>query len=306
MTAASEVTEVRRASRAIWTTLWLIATVSAAVLLLVWIFVNPTSDTLWYEVSKACLQALGVAVIGGVVTVTTTRWQQASQRAQEAAEGRRKEAAEVTEAAHREASQLLERTRQEYQLRATLLSRAALCAQTMYVTCQHVRRIQRDAASMDPSQGATSEASELLQKAAAQLDATYLEFSAEAAALETEFRARYGAGQQPAAGLEPSVTSPGEAHRRWHQIYDLLTVYYFALTGNFRHNILRDNSKDEKHFHTGVDFTEYIPRARDQRAVDIKPTPKELMQIVQRIRQEFDSAMPVLAEATLEGTLRSP
>lgn len=60
-----------------------------------------------------------------------------------------------------------------------------------------------------------------------------LAFSSEAPAIETEIGARFGVHK---VDDEQGKRHP---HLHWHQIYDLLTAYYFNLCGNFRDDVLK-------------------------------------------------------------------
>jgi hypothetical protein len=127
------------------------------------------------------------------------------------------------------------------------------------------------------------------------LDEVYREFSAEAKALLMELGARYGIRET----IQVNGVS-GEAYLRWHQVDDLLTVYYFNLCGNFRHDVLKNNSASNGKFHCGVDLQPMIKDPED-------PTKKELKDMRDNvIRPLFNEVMPVLANAILRGELGAP
>jgi hypothetical protein len=69
-------------------------------------------------------------------------------------------------------SQRWELRREDFELRAGLLDRATRCAQTMFVTCQHVRRVNSD------NPGSSGEPAR--REARTLLDTTYRAFSSEA------------------------------------------------------------------------------------------------------------------------------
>lgn len=268
---------LNRPFQPVLTVLALVAAVLVAIILTFWLAVRPEQDTLPYEAVKTSMQVLGVVVIGGLVSVVTSIWQQERERAAEHVENQRKENAEE-----------MERRREEFNLRTTLLDRTSRCAQGMYVTCQHVSRVQRD---QPPN--TNGESQQLLAGTLALLNESYLEFSAEAAALQTELGARYGINT-----TDNTVRSVGEAYLRWHQVVDLLTVYYFNLCGNFRRDILVRNSRSDTDIHSGLDFRSMVKTPR-------QPTTVELRAMRGEIRKEFIKTMPLLADAVLEGTLRN-
>jgi hypothetical protein len=265
----------------IWWVIGGISTVAVVVLCYIAFQVRPASNTLGFELAKTCLQVLGVAIVGGLVTLTINVWheerKQIAQETAEAAEGIRK----VNEEA-------LERQRQQYKLRISLVDRMTRCAQTMYVVLQHIRRIQKDSTRTTPPKlppGAVFSVA-TPQQGRQQLDRAYLDFSSEAAALETEIRAWYRRGrtlpdehedqrlqqdgrdqlQAGATAIASAIDPPTGTDELWHQIVDLLTVYYFALCGNFRVDVLATNSP-----HQGQPPREYrIRGARSQRQNGIK------------------------------------
>jgi hypothetical protein len=79
-------------SRNLWVVLVGVAVSTFGILAAVWLVVNPAKDTLWYEVAKASLQVLGVAVIGGIVTFATTKFQQDRQNADQKFQAERQRA----------------------------------------------------------------------------------------------------------------------------------------------------------------------------------------------------------------------
>ena len=166
------------------------------------------------------------------------------------------------------------------------------------------------------------------------LDDRYLEFSAEATALESELGSRFtirraetvGSGNpvgdqssRKVSGSEspaddqsgrvalsperyPSDESPvqaGEAFLRWHQVYDLLTVYYFNLKRNFRGQILKNNSVTRTKLHSGLDL-----RAMVQDQVRELATPQQLHDMRVQLRRSFLATTPVLARAILYENLK--
>jgi membrane protein implicated in regulation of membrane protease activity len=246
--------------RLVWIVLSSVAVGTLGILAGVWVLANPLKDTLWYEVAKTCLQVISVAVIGGIVTIATYKLQHDRQRA----------------------DQELERRREEFDRRATLLNRASRCAQKMFVTCQHVRRVQAD----------HQDDQIIVKEAQTLLDQAYLDFSAEAEALEMELGAWYGIRKT----IQVEDVS-GEAYLRWHQVRDLLTVYYFDLCGNFRRDVLKTNSRSDRELHSGLEFQSMVTDP-------LRPTEDELRKIRNQIRPIFNETLPVLANAILRDELR--
>lgn len=245
----------------LWITLLATALVAAGIFTYVWLIVKPGQNELPYEVAKTCLQVIGVTVIGCFLTAATSFVQQGRQ----------------------DAAKALERQREDFKVRTSLLDRSTRCAQDMFVTCQHVRRVKKDTVA-DPEGPAATKARELL-------DRTYLEFSTEAQAIETELGARFGE-------LRVKRKGPGQAFLRWHQLKDLLTVYYFALGGRFRGKVLERNSDGYKcEMHAGIDFN---PLVADP---DV-PSPVEVERVIDELREAFWKSMPKFAEAVLRDEIR--
>ena len=94
-------------------------------------------------------------------------------------------------------------------------------------------------------------------------------------------------------------SASGEADMLWHQIRDLLTLYYFNLCGNFRKDVLRSNSKSDDAWHSGIALDD-LRVANPQR-----PTSAELREMRNKIRPLFNQVTPVLAEALLHDDLVS-
>jgi hypothetical protein len=258
--------------RRVWIILGSVCAVAITVLILVWLLKHPMKDTLWYEVAKTALQVLGVAVVGGIITVATSTYQHERQAADKDLETRRR--ADADEA---------ENVRQEFNLRTALLDRSSKCAQKMFVTCQDVRRKQADYfGKKDPISTAKWEEARSL------LDRSYLDFNAEAEAIETELGARYGI---------PEDQKVDSVYVLWHQVSDLLTLYYFNLCRNFRKDILDRNAKSESKRHSGLGL-EKLKVANPQ-----NPTLDELRDMRHEIRPCFNEAMPKFASAVLNDDL---
>jgi hypothetical protein len=242
----------------VWVTLLAVSLVAVGILVSLWLIAAPRPNELTYEMAKTCLQVIGLTVIGGILTAATASAQQARQ----------------------DDAEVLERQREEFKVRTALLDRSTRCAQEMFITCQHVKRVKKD----DPEGVAATKARELLGR-------TYLEFSTEALAIETELGARFGE-------LRVKSKGRGEAFLRWHQIRDLLTVYYFALGERFPGKVLERNSKGhECEMHSGVNFNLLV-------ANPDHPSADEVDRVIAELRKPFWKTMPKFAEAVLRDEIR--
>jgi hypothetical protein len=160
--------------------------------------------------------------------------------------------------------------RARFELRNDLLKRSTHLAQEMYTKCQHTRRVLRTA------QGKERE------EALYYLDSAYLEFATAGQPLEFELGARYG------------FTDPGDVNSRdgangvwegWHQIRDLLTVYYFNLKAEYPGNVLERNARGyEGGFHSGLDLAQWNEDFSGMR---------------RKIRATYEGALRRLVEAIL-------
>lgn len=288
-----------RRNRGVWLAaggliLFLLLIATAALLVLAYFWTQggaAAGDPRALEVVKVCMQVIGVGVIGAFVTVGAATLESARRERAERERARRESRA-AEDVQHRE----------EFEIRSALMDRTTRCAQAMFVTCQHVRRMQKDAESAPIGAG------RLRRRARRLLDEEYLSFATEARALESLIMARYTSTPSPddrggPSGHETAVTGtgmpgtgeartgirPGQAWWRWHQIYDLLTVYYFSLTGTFRVNVLRTNSRGhEGAFHAGIEFRS------DPFVVNGVP---DHAKIEKAIRDEFAKALREFTEA---------
>jgi hypothetical protein len=274
-------------------TLAVVAVAALAVLVVLWIPSGATKDTLEYELAKICMQVLGVAVIGGAVTFATSTFQQDREAHRrwlaDVAERRREKAdesdREKRRAAERQTAQVradadaaIERQRERFEVSSKLMTEATLCAQTMYVTCQHVRRATDDAL-MQGSQSLDNAKTAALT----QLHQSYLTFNARARAIQDELGARLGRRMR-----EDDAGS--EAYLRWHQVYDLLTAYYFHLAVKTPQDAFKRNSRGfEGDHHSGLDLA-----ALSQG----KPS-----QLRAEIRSKFEAAMKEFTMALIAETV---
>ena len=135
--------------------------------------------------------------------------------------------------------------RQRFELRNEPLERTSRLAQGMYTKCQHTRRVLRMAKG------------EAREVALYFLDETYLSFAPAAQALEFELGARYEFTGPDAAASRDVSQGVWEG---WHQIRDLLTVYYFNLRDDFPDAVLRRNSRGyDDGFDSGIDLQPLQP-----------------------------------------------
>jgi hypothetical protein len=246
----------------VWWTIVAVALVALTVALLLTFMWPPQPKEMRFELGKASYQVLAIAVAGGLITFATTRFQHARQAADRATD----------------------RRHEESEIRATLLDRASRCAQTMYVTCQHVRRKQADYQDAEakarlrwrrPRQRAAWEEAQGL------LDQTYCEFNAEARAVETVISVRF---------VVPKVQTEDGVYVLWHQVYDLLTLYYFNLCGDFRIDVLRNNLPTGDRRHSGLDRARWLKLPRF-------PQQQDLTDMRVDIRKNFEKAMIGFAKA---------
>lgn len=185
--------------------------------------------------------------------------------------------------------------RQEYEIRTTLVERAARTAQEMYVACQHAYRADLASHEQNPNRR------EMRDRVFRALDDAYLRFSADAASLETLFGARFGVSDGPANSRSPQ--SDPHAFWQWHQIRDLLTVYYFNLAGYFQpaelkasptgREVLEHNSVDcDGKFHSGLNFVEILKGPEEKHQA-------KLTEMLGSIRDTYNKALPRLAQTIM-------
>jgi hypothetical protein len=229
-------------------------------------------------------------VLGGVIARATTKVEDARQE-----KARRRQEADAEQAKEYQDRQ------ESFKIRAELLDRTARCAAQMYVTCRHVERLQ---ANGGVSTGFAVSRQSALLAAPALLDERFLAFSAEGLTVQTEIEARFRTSNvqvdldsQP--GTEGRDVGMGESSLRWHQVYDVLTVYYYSLTGTFPADLLRDTSATPERFHSGLDLAPTV--------VDVSaPTPAELTDLQAMLRKQYVDTMPRLARALLNEQLIAP
>jgi hypothetical protein len=162
-------------------------------------------------------------------------------------------------------------------IRRALLERATTVAAAMFVACQDSRRRLKEVDSNMPN---ALDQREILDR----LDASYLTFAVSQRALEAELGAHFGFRPIPVKAATTETPS-GFVHGRWHQVADLLTVYYFNLRGEFRDDVLKRNSIDyEGGFHSGI---------------ELSPLERDPSQMRKEIRSHYEPAMKDLVASIL-------
>lgn len=263
----------------VWVALILVGLGSIGLLSWVWAMLDPAVNTLGYELARILMQVIGVTVIGGVITLATSSWQEGRRQAAAELEDGRRKAAQAIEHERQDLEHRLARQREQFEIRASMLDRSSRCAQTMYVKCQHVARVQagfRSGRGTADREDAT---------AMAELDEAYLLFNAEAAAVQTEVGARFGV-------FMADDTESRHPYLLWHQIYDLLTLYYFSLCRDFPGMAFANNMPHNNERHSGLALSIEID---DPRA----PKDDVLSDLRRKIRHAIEAVVPALATAML-------
>ncbi len=173
--------------------------------------------------------------------------------------------------------------RESFEVRTKLLNDTASVGQGMYVFMQHTRRRIIQA----------GEDSKERQQALEALDEHFLDFSTEAAALQTLLGARFGVSRAVPSGdathLPPFL--------RWHQIHDLLSLYYYNLKEFFPGIVLAEASRgNDGNYHSGLDLTDYHDKA-SRGAEDLRRMRVD-------IRTAYDEAMIDLARGIASDNIR--
>jgi hypothetical protein len=136
-----------------------------------------------------------------------------------------------------------ERRREGFEVRTRLLNDTARVGQGMYVFLQHTRRLLIQANDADER-----------AVALVALDQRFLDFQQEAAALQTVLGARFGVVRAIQAG-RTTLLPP---FLRWHQIHDLLVLYYYNLKEFFPGIVIAETSHGYNgNYHSGLDMSRY-------------------------------------------------
>jgi hypothetical protein len=128
--------------------------------------------------------------------------------------------------------------REGFEVRTKLLNDTARAGQGMYVFLQHTRRLLIQAKDAD-------------ERAAAlvALDQRFLGFQQEAAALQTLLGARFGVVRAVPADREKLLPP----FLRWHQVHDLLALYYYNLKEFFPGIVIAETSHGHGgNYHSGL------------------------------------------------------
>ncbi|WP_344808302.1 hypothetical protein [Microlunatus ginsengisoli] len=202
-------------------------------------------------------QTLVVTVVGALVTALAAV--AAGYVAANSLRQKRKDADEAATARQAALSR-------DFGIRSELAERTAVCAATMYINCQDAGRHLRTTAFRR---------SRILGR----LDEAYRRFSVDSRALETLLELRFGT-----AALRPEQSSTaggGAVVMYWHQVRDLLTLYYFNLRGGYPGRVLEGNSiDDDGAFHAGFDAVAFGAT-----------TERGLAEMRAKIRKEYDAAL---------------
>jgi hypothetical protein len=175
-----------------------------------------------------------------------------------------------------------ERRQEAFGVRTKLLNDSARIGQGMYVFLQHTRRKLIQARD-------EGEANEAL----AALDERFLTFSIEAAELQTILGARFGV----ARSLESADTDPDQPFLRWHQIHDLLALYYYNVKDFFPGIVLAEAARGHQgNLHSGLDLELYQDRAA--------LTSENLRLMRRQIRTAYDDAMIRLTDGITTSHVR--
>jgi hypothetical protein len=163
--------------------------------------------------------------------------------------------------------------KESFETRTKLLNDVAHTGQGMYVFLQHSRRRIIQAKS-----------SHERAKALEVLDERFLAFSIEAAELQTLIGARFGVVRAAPAG--DTIHMP--PFLRWHQVHDLLALYYYNLKEFFPGIVLVETSVGhDDNYHSGLDMSAYLDRS------NLDAEHLRLMRV--EIRKAYDEAMIDLA-----------
>lgn len=149
----------------------------------------------------------------------------------------------------------------------------------MYIVCQHIRRAIKEGVDESPQ-------NEAREQAIGSLDEAYLSFSVKSLALESLIGAHYGRTWRLNDGEPPAFV-------RWHQIRDLLTLYYFNVLGDFSGDVLVSNSigTGDK-LHSGLNTADCIQNSKS-------PKLEELSDMRKKIRSKYYEALDGLTEGLL-------
>ncbi|MER6383714.1 hypothetical protein [Streptomyces sp. NPDC001250] len=237
--------------------------------------------TFMQELAKTALGAFATALfVAFAGYLAAGRWNQKREAA-------RLESEKELDRQREDEERARERARREFDLRAQLVEEVTAEAARMYIVCQYTsrvikksRRVIRKRVDSNPQDGARDQIISSLHEA-------YLSFSTRSQMLENLIGARYGIAWQ----FESDERS-ASAFLRWHQVRDLLTLYYFNLCGNFPGDVLCRNSRSDDKYHSGLNADGYFEDAN-------YPNLKELRRMRIDIRHAYDEALGELTRSLL-------
>jgi hypothetical protein len=170
-----------------------------------------------------------------------------------------------------------ERGRAAFETRTELLDEVARIGQGTYVFMQHTRR-QIIRASDESDKAETLRA----------LDQRFLDFSVEAARIQTVIGARFGVQRAVPTGQETGLPP----FLRWHQIHDLLALYFYNLKEDFPGIVLAETARGHGgNYHSGLNLDVYADKS------DLGQD--KLRQMRRDIRTAYDEAMIDLAHGIM-------
>ena len=117
--------------------------------------------------------------------------------------------------------------------------------------------------------------------------------SIEAAQIQTLIGARFGVER----AVPPDGGKELPPFLRWHQVHDLLALYYYNLKENFPGIVLAETARDhDGNYHSGLDLGAYA----DKNNLD----GEKLRRMRVDIRTAYDEAMIDLARGIMSGSIR--
>ncbi|MFH8698869.1 hypothetical protein [Streptomyces chartreusis] len=174
-----------------------------------------------------------------------------------------------------------ERGRADFETRTRLLDDIARVGQGTYVFMQHTRR-----------QVLRASGESAKQEALKALDQRFLDFSIEAAQIQTLLGARFGV----ARAVPPADRTELPPFLRWHQVHDLLALYYYNLKEDFPGIVLAETARGHGgNYHSGLDLGAYA----DKNSLD----GERLRRMRVDIRTAYDEAMIDLARGIMTSSI---
>lgn len=195
-----------------------------------------------------------------------------------------------------EARQRQQAARDEYELRSSMVENCARTASAMWIACQYQSRTGRFGWTLVRWPQRLFH----LQGTGPNLHAAYVTFNVESKVLETLLEVRFMPAPWVIRG-EPGNEEINQAldpATRWHQIADLLTIYYFSLLGRFYGDSLETNVLGHGgRLHSGLSPAQLPDTPR--------PSRQEIRELQGRVRAAYQVALPALELALLQEPLRT-